>query len=102
MGVASWAQRRAAKAAEVAANDAVSLPKAGPLRLPHATVTDAGVEEDERRSFAGDFGVQPRGGRGSHAAASSPRLALIPSRSSLNESANFCTPSSSRTLTTSS
>ena len=39
---------------------------------------------------------------GRHAVASAPRFALTPSSSSANESANFCTPSSSSVSVTSS
>ena len=73
----------------VVAHDAVRSGKRLPLRIPHPAIADPGVNEHDRRPFAGDLPIKLSLLRRGHAAASSPRLARMPSSSSANESANF-------------
>ncbi len=63
------------------------------------------AEDHERARLGATPQPQPLGERvraGAHAPARAPSFERIPSRSSTNESANFCTPSASSVATTSS
>ena len=95
-------RRRLTEAAHVVADRPMHRRKGRPLGLPHAAVGDALVDEDDRRAFARDLVVQLDLRRLGHAGASCPRLASMPSSSSVNESMNFWTPSRSSVSETSS
>ena len=92
-----WPDRRVPEAAQVEANGPVRAGERLPLRLPHAAVADRLVDEHDGRSLTRLLPVEV-----THAATSCPRLAAIPSISSVNESMNFCTPSRSSVSVTSS
>ena len=63
VGVGLGRDRRAPEAAQVAADRPVRARERPPLRLPHAAVADALVDEQHRRALAGDLveELQPAG-----------------------------------------
>ena len=101
MRVGAGRKRRAAVPAQVVPDRPVCPREGLPLRAPHPAVADPRVDEDDIRAVPRDLRVQIQTGE-AQAETSSPRFARTPSSSSLNESANFSTPSRSRTATTSS
>jgi len=54
-------RRRAAEAAHVVADQAMPAGERAPLRIPHAAVADAGMDEDEGRPVPGGLGMDSVG-----------------------------------------